>query len=346
MKKLVALVMLSMMIVSVFAVNVSAQSVNAQGSTPTGTTAIVKRADPANVAIDGVIGDGEYERLDIDTDPDSSFLHLVFGTGDVLEKAQVMLESMQYYASWCDGKINIAVRNKPAMLQQILSVKTGGDYPEDWFCRNVAYTISSDVKQTRDKGKQCNFYFAIAKRTDTGEYLVGYYGANQRGNSESYVPKAGEDFAIEYDHSSGYATMEWSIPFSEICETGTAGAGDSVYLCIGAEAGEGTEDTSDDFYAVSLGDFTYGVDIRSAFNHAAFQLSDDLIKKTGSSIVDDKKDNNGDRQTVVDTDKYEVKTDENGNEIIIDKATGKEVDRNSLPAVSAAGAFIVRKKRH
>ena len=70
----------------------------------------------------------------------------------------------------------------------------------------------------------------------------------------------------------------------------------------------------------------------------------------------------GDQQVVIDPDKYEVKTDESGNEVIIDKATGETVDRSSLPvaartgdpmivmaavaAVSAAGAFIVRKRKY
>ncbi|MBR5741151.1 MAG: hypothetical protein IKX91_01225, partial [Firmicutes bacterium] len=61
-----------------------------------------------------------------------------------------------------------------------------------------------------------------------------------------------------------------------------------------------------------------------------------------------------------DPEKYEVKTDEAGNEIIVDKETGEKVDvpttapartgdpmivMAAVAAVSAAGAFIIRKKR-
>ncbi len=385
MKKLTAIIVLGLMILSVVAAGVSAQSINPSGSIPTGTTATVKRADPANVVKDGVIGDGEYEKLAIDTNEETSILHMVFATGDMLEKSEAMLGTMEYYASWCDGAINVAVRAKPEKLQQLLDVKTDGEYPEDWFCQNVAFTISSDVKQTRDRGKVCNFYFAIGKRTDTGAYLLGYYGAEQRGNSDSYIPQAGSDFVIEYDYGTGYVTMEWSIPFSEICDGGSAAAGDSVYLSIGAEAGEGTVGGPDnsEWYAISLGDFTYGVDLKSAFNHAAFELSDDVIEKTGTSPAPDPDptptpdpDNpgggsgntpagpsNDQGQTVViDPDQYEVTTDDEGNEVIVDKETGETGAANTLPvapaktgdpmiafaavaALSAAGAFIVGKKR-
>ena len=65
---------------------------------------------------------------------------------------------------------------------------------------------------------------------------------------------------------------------------------------------------------------------------------------------------------VIDPDQYEVRTDDEGNEVIIDRDTGEEVDVNTLPvapaktgdpmivmaaiaAVSAAGAFIIKKRR-
>ena len=59
-----------------------------------------------------------------------------------------------------------------------------------------------------------------------------------------------------------------------------------------------------------------------------------------------------------DPEKYELQKDENGNEIVVDKETGEKVDVTpaktgdpmiimaAVAAVSAAGAFIVRKKRH
>ncbi|MBR7032103.1 MAG: S-layer homology domain-containing protein, partial [Clostridia bacterium] len=121
-----------------------------------------------------------------------------------------------------------------------------------------------------------------AKRTDTGAYQVGYYGADQRGNSNAYIPQAGTDFVINYDGS--YVILEWSIPFSEICEGGAAEAGDSVYLSIGAESGAGESRDADSFYAVSLGDFTYGVATKAAVNHAAFLLSHVFLDDSAGTV--------------------------------------------------------------
>ncbi len=322
------------------------RSINYMGETREGITFEVKKT--SGVTVDGIISSGEYEKLDIATN-EESFLNLCFGSGAVFEDAENMLKTMEYYASWTDGRINIAVRNKPTKLIQEIGVKNG-EYTEDYFCQNVAYTISSDITQNKDPGTPCNFYFAICKRTDTGEYQLGYYGSDQWGNSNAYKPVAGVDFAISYDYSSGYATMEWSIPFAEICEEGSAKAGDCVYLSIGAEAGEGDGTDPnvnpgagmDKAYAVSLGDFTFLVEGKYRNNHASFQLTNDMI---GDSPVDpeesdvDNPDPPADTSPVVnpDPEKYEVKTNENGEVVVTDKETDKEVDRGSLPAAPKTG---------
>ena len=372
MKKVIAVILFAMMTLSMVAVGVSAQSMNALGYTPSGTTATVRRADPANVVKDGVLGDGEYDRLSIDTTEDGSFLHLVFGDAGQLEYAEALRDSMEYYASWCDGQINIAVRCRPAVIQQILNIRDG-EYPEDWFCRNVAFTISSDVTQEREKGSVCNFYFAVAKRTDNGEYLIGYYGSSQWGNSDSYKPTAGSDFVVNYP-GDGTVILEWSIPFAEVCDGGTAAAGDSVYLSIGAEAGTAEVDDGTDFYAVSLGDFTYGVDQRSSENHAAFLLSDEVIESgsgSGNETGNDTGDETGNETTGGGNTPSEGGNTPSeggntpseggstpGNTTGGDSTPGNTTGGKTAPktgdpmivmaavaALSAAGAFIVGKKR-
>ncbi len=282
MKRKVTAILFTVVLIVSLTVPAFCGSMNLMGGTPAGVTADVRKT--SGVAIDGVISPGEYDKLDISTDEDSTFLNLCFGSGAVFENAENMLKTMEYYASWTDGRINIAVRNKPVKLIQVIGVKDG-EFTEDYFCQNVAYTISSDITQNKNPGTPCNFYFAICKRTDTGEYQLGYYGSDQWGNSNAYKPVAGVDFAISYDYSSGYATMEWSIPFAEICDGGTAQAGDCVYLSIGAEAGDGNgADPNvdpgagmDQAYAVSLGDFTCLVEGRYRINHASFQLKDEAI---------------------------------------------------------------------
>ncbi|MBQ6676711.1 MAG: LPXTG cell wall anchor domain-containing protein [Clostridia bacterium] len=356
MKRKVTAILFTVVLIVSLTVPAFCGSMNLMGGTPADITAEVRKT--SGVAIDGVISPGEYDKLDISTDEDSTFLNLCFGSGAVFENAENMLKTMEYYASWTDGRINIAVRNKPTKLIQEIGVKNG-EYTEDYFCQNVAYTISSDITQNKNPGTPCNFYFAICKRTDTGEYQLGYYGSDQWGNSNAYKPVAGVDFAISYDYSSGYATMEWSIPFAEICEEGSAKAGDCVYLSIGAEAGEGNgADPNvdpgagmDQAYAVSLGDFTFLVEGRYRINHASFQLKDEAIgadtePSPGEAEPADPKDSgagnadpSGGPAPAVnpDPEKYEMKTNDKGEEIIIDKETGKEVDRGSLPAAPKTG---------
>ncbi|MBR3417052.1 MAG: hypothetical protein IKH09_10195 [Clostridia bacterium] len=359
MKKTLALI-LAIVMTAALAVTALADSINPEGHTPEGTTVTVKKADASLVQKDGIISEGEYEKADIDVNENTTILHSVFWSSGDLDTALAMLPTMEYYFSWSDGQINVAVRTQPKDIHQVIDVETG-DYPEDWFCKNTAFTISSDVKQTRDKHAVCNFYFAVAKRTDTGAYQVGYYGADQRGNSDSYIPQAGTDFVINYDGS--YVILEWSIPFSEIAEGGAAGAGDSVYLSIGAESGAGDTRDADSCYAVSLGDFTYGVSQKAATNHAAFLLSDEAIPAPANPtpitpeppVTPVNPDNpnptpaNPDNPTPADPGNSGTTPSNGGN-----GGNGGTAPRTGDPmiimaavaAVSAAGAFIVRKKRH
>ncbi|MBR4661527.1 MAG: S-layer homology domain-containing protein [Clostridia bacterium] len=285
MKKAVAILLFVLMTLSSISIIASADSINPSGHTPEGVNVTVKKVDASVLKKDGVISEGEYEKADIDVDEDNTFLHVPFSNSEALELGLEMLKYMEFYFSWSDGQINVAVKSKPAEIKQVIPVDEEGPYPKDDFCRNVAFTISSDVKQTRDKGKVCNFYFAVCRRTDTDELQLGYYADDQRGNSDSYLPVAGEDFTVAYD--GDYAILEWSIPFSEICEGGTADAGDCVYLSVGAEAGSGNSAESETYYGVSLGDFTYGVAQKSSFNHAAFLLSDEPVPQPGPAIVFD-----------------------------------------------------------
>ncbi|MBR3640160.1 MAG: hypothetical protein IKN50_06105, partial [Clostridia bacterium] len=206
--------------------------------------------------------------------------------------------------------------------------------------------------QTRPKNTVSNFYFAVAKRTDTGELQIGYYGTDQRGNSDSYIPQTYTDYIVAYD--GGYAILEWSIPFSEICDGGVADAGDSVYLSIGAEAGTAETKDGEDFYAVSLGDFTYGVAQKSSFNHAAFLLSDEMIPAPANpdptpippspGPVDP--DNPTPAPVDPDNPNPTPADPDNPNPVTPAKTGDPMIVMAAVAAVSAAGAFIVRKKRH
>lgn len=278
MRRILSLILTLTFLFSSFALCVSAGSVNYKTRTPIGVTAVVRKTD--SVTIDGVISEGEYDRLIIPTDDENTFLNMCYGADDQLVYAEEMRKTIEYYASWSEGKINIAVRNNPPT--GIVQTISG---PNDWFCENVAYNISSDLSQN---GRGPNFYFAVSKRTDTGEYQIGYYGPTQWGNSGTYKPTAGVDFAISYDYDTGWCTLEWSIPFSEICRGGTAHAGDCVYLSIGAEAGtgDGTNQGLQKTYSVSLGDFTYLCAVGGAGNHASFKLDESEVGNGPAIPVD------------------------------------------------------------
>ena len=318
MKKVITLITL-LAVVCALAIPTLASSINVVGPTEAGTTHVVKYTDIANVSKDGNIGANEYEKLNVNLDPNSSPLHLMYALAEDYLGAEAMLSTMEYYASWSEGQINIAVRYTPEDLKQTIHM-ADTDNPDD-FCRNVALTISSDVKQERDKGKVCNFYYAVSLTTDTNEYQVAYYasddpGRNQQGNSGTYVPKAGQDFVINYP-GDGSVIFEWSIPFSEICAGNTAAAGDSVFLTIAATAGKSeTGSTESSCYGIGMGDFGYMIDLKQAKRHAAFQLSEEAISGNGG----------GDETTATPT-----QTDTNGEPVPVPTETNERGEPVPVP---------------
>ena len=195
MKKVITVLLCVVMMTSLLAAAVSAQSYNAKTHWDLSTMGQikVKKADPADVVKDGVIGENEYVKYDVDLNPDSSPLHITFMSGTNFTDATAMLETMEFYFSWDEVHgFNFAIRNKPPVLQQVLGVKDQ-DPPEDDFCQNAAYVIRS---QDPDDNKVTRFYYSLAKRTDTGEYLEGHW--NQLGLTGSYDPEPGVDYVISY----------------------------------------------------------------------------------------------------------------------------------------------------
>ena len=283
MKKLVTILLSLLMLASLLAVAASAQSYNPHGNWDLSQVGQikVKKADPAAVVKDGIIGEGEYERYDLDLDPTSTFLHIAYGTGDNFDDATAMLATMEFYFSWDEVHgFNFAIRNKPPVLQQVLGVKDQ-DPPEDDFCQNTAY----NVRVNDPNGSPTPlFYYSVAKRTDTGEYLEGHW--NQLGLTGHYNPVADVDYCITY--SDGTSLLEWSIPFENYIENG--GPGSVLGFSISATGGTGTEVNWEDhnFYAIALGDMGYDVNPRFRINDAEFLISDDPIKDV--IIIDDPTD--------------------------------------------------------
>ena len=125
MKKIISLVLASLMMAAMLSVAAGAQSqaMNGTGWDPENVVN-VKKTDPSNVVKDGVIGATEYEKFEVDLSEESSPLHVTFITGDDLQNGLDMLATMEYYFSWDEVHgINIAIRNKPAAIRQLLDVK-------------------------------------------------------------------------------------------------------------------------------------------------------------------------------------------------------------------------------
>ena len=346
MKKVTAIITLVTMAL-MMVIPSMASSFNIIGPTAAGTTHTVKYTDIGNVVKDGIIGENEYEKLNVVLDEDNCPLHLVYGQSEDFLLAENMLPTMEYYASWSEGQINIAVKTRPDDIKQVIHMADSAN-PDD-FCKNVALTIASDPVQTREKGKQSNFYFAVSLTTDTNEYQVAWYDTddNQRGNSGTYAPTPGQDFVINY--TSDGVIFEWSIPFAEICAGNTAAAGDSVYLTITATAGQSESADGESVYGISMGDFGYMVSQKDAVNNAAFLLSDETIGSSGGGGDDTTAPGttepgattapvteDPDATTApIDTSKVEVVTDKDGNVSYIDKTTGETISAEEAQKISA-----------
>ena len=253
MKKLLSIIIAVVFVASMCAVAISAQSYN-----PGGHCEIefkVKKADPANVIKDGCVGENEYEKLDVDLNPEETQCILVYGSNTAMYTcAEEMLATMEYYFSWDEVHgFNFAVKCKPGEYTQTIPVKDG-DVPGDDFLCN--FGIQVDFEQmlnclSRDQGL---FYYSLSKNAQTGEYMEGYY--TQLGLKGVYDPEPEKDYAINFN-DDGSVTFEWSIPFDNYLE-GAPTDGTKVYFNIGVLAGtDTTEELHTNTYGVGLGDYIF-----------------------------------------------------------------------------------------
>ena len=341
MKKLITVILSIVMLASLFAVAVSAQSYNAQTNWDLSKMGQieVKKADPNDVIKDGIIGENEYVRYDVDTNDATSPLHITFMTGTNFTDGCAMLPTMEFYFSWDEVHgFNFAIRNTPPVLQQKLAGK--GNNPDD-FCLNTAYVVRS--QDPADKSIT-RFYYAVAKTTDTGEYLEGEY--DQLGLTGYYDPEPGVDYVITY--SGNTSLIEWSIPFEHVVENGGPGAVLRYTLSATGGTAEEVDWNNADYYAISLGDMGYGVNQKVRVNDAEFLIVDDPIKD--DIIIDDPTDTQpgtepgttapgatepGTTPATIDEEQVETKLDEEGNTVYIDKKTGEEISKEEAEQISA-----------
>lgn len=212
---------------------------------------VIKRANADAVVKDGVIGDGEYERIYIDKND----LSINFISSENYLDADIMADSIKWYFSWDEMHgLNFAVVYDAGegFATNVENVTSG-----DNFCYNLALNFSSG---RTDQNKPF-FYYSVAKLIDSEKYLTGHYG--QLGRDPDYCAVAGRDFEISYNGTE--ATFEWSIPFEALGYKNVT-AGTKLKLNIAACAGAADVDDTEEpsaFYearsswTVSLGQFAF-----------------------------------------------------------------------------------------
>ncbi len=265
--------------ISIAALTVSASTYNPSSDGSAKDIEVpVPQADPAYVVKDGIIDANEYKELQIDTNCDTTDLNMSFGSSAYFEYAEETVKTIKYFFSWDEVHgFNMAVMFKPHEQKQLLSVAPG-DIPGDDFLCNVGIQINISTSS----GKP--FYYAIAKRTDTGEYLKGHY--MQFGNLPDYDPVEGTDFIISYN-TDGYTVCEWSVPFDVFTTNYSDDTEIGFTLCVTGGDASSTDD-SDRFekaYSVSLGDFGWLCQQNPDGGQATaiLEFTDYIVDKTGDA---------------------------------------------------------------
>lgn len=197
----------------------------------------LRKADPDNVVKDGVIGENEYEKIDVNND----LLWLNYNTviedgfGKILENSAKVRESLEYYFSWDEvNGLNFAVRYIPLEVKNDFTPDADGEYvvsnPFGAIMFNAYY--KDDPKYTPEgKNNGCLVYSWATQNTDTKDLITGVY---QNGYKENYTV---DNICIVYDESTGYVTYEWSVPLDALTQEPTVGG--EFYIVIAAAFGQG-----------------------------------------------------------------------------------------------------------
>ncbi|MCQ2456646.1 MAG: S-layer homology domain-containing protein [Clostridia bacterium] len=257
MKKCVSAVLAAVMILSAAVVGVGAESHNPSGGLK--TDVVILKASPECVVKDGVIGENEYERLNIVKDPDRTDLLFSWnGSSDRLyENCREFLKTVDLYFSWDEVHgLNFAAKCHPIETPVQLNEQQPGTSPYDEFLFQLGMMLR--IYGTDGASHPEIFYRGFSRRTDDGSYLVGNYGENGYGGTLDSC-KAERDFVVNY-LDDGTVIYEISVDPKLIfkgdqLENGQPKDGVKTYFEITLTAGsEGLLNRGNTTYAVSLGD--------------------------------------------------------------------------------------------
>ncbi len=249
-------------------------SVSADAWNPAGGCTIntqIKKANPANVAKDGVIGDGEYTEIAINRDATSTDCLLSWDSGksELMESAEQFLQNVHFYVSWDDvNGVNFAVQAtlletpvNPSPMPDNDYYGAGGTFPGDEFLFQFGTFVSTYTpKGTTNKYGMPEFdtaiYRGISKNTETGEILIGHYGVHGLTGSINLVE--GQNYTVAINGNT--VTYEISYPLASVVEGGAVTDGTELWFTMsttGGSQGKFHEEGTTACYCVSIGDTGY-----------------------------------------------------------------------------------------
>ena len=299
MGKILAVAIALLMLSAQFAATVSALW-ESPSKTGCQTSATIKKAANA-VVHDGVIRLGEYEEIEINRDPSTTDLLLVYLATNQKTKAQQFLNNVHYYISWDETNgLNFAAQatlletpycigTNPAPEDWPIHPDTGLPYPSD---EHFMFQFGLVTKVGEVELSENEFlYRGIGVNTETGEQLYGWY--KEHGLTGFLEQTAGEDYFVKVEGNT--VTYEISYPFESVLEPdklsgGLPIDGDQIRFVMtltGGSEGKGLENAQT--YGVSLGDGGFLGGSPAAFNkkykkdggkytNALGTFSDDVIE--------------------------------------------------------------------
>lgn len=226
MKKILAIMCTAILVVSMFASTAMADSM---APVYWDLEIAARKADPANVIKDGIIGENEYDKLDFDAhnlwvnhhanlNPDNSYEALI-------EKIAVIMDSAEFYFSWDETNgLNFAVRYIPVdFYSDTTQADVDGNGEAAFFTDTGALLMQFMTGLNKEEDFK-NVIYTMVGTNDNGDFLTFTY-SNQSGyplNTENnkyeggYAAVNGENAIVVYDEESGYLTYEVSVPVSYI----------------------------------------------------------------------------------------------------------------------------------
>ncbi len=298
-RKILAAAIAILMFSAQFAATVSALW-ESPSKTGCRTSATIKKA--ANTVVhDGVIRLGEYEEIEINRDPSTTDLLLVYLATNQKTKAQQFLNNVHYYISWDETNgLNFAAQatlletpycigTNPAPEDWPIHPDTGLPYPSD---EHFMFQFGLVTKVGEVELSENEFlYRGIGVNTESGEQLYGWY--KEHGLTGSLEQTPVEDYFVKVDGNT--VTYEISYPFESVLEPnklsdGLPIDGDQIRFVMtltGGSEGKGLDKAKT--YGVSLGDGGFLGGSAAAFNkkykkdggkytNALGTFSDDVIE--------------------------------------------------------------------